>query len=402
MILFFANGIIAQKVKDEDFAFKYKRLPSNPINKSLNSFKGEVMLAYEEEDKKKMEEYEQKKASSNEQYAEDKKSADTKYEKEKKEYKEQSFGKKFVDKAILGQDNKPQKEYASKENVDKPFVHKTFDKDLLASTYIKLAGYEKSNNSNIRITFIAHGVDWLEPKTNESNYTAVGGSNSGQSKKQYSAEIKYRSPVSLKVESADGNIILNETVEKTNEYRSWESGKYDSPGLALTNAKPEKIIPAYEQKIMEDNMKIATEYLNEKCATSAVERKTILYNVETKKMDYSDFQQAYNAALEGYTLLGENPADASAKLQSAIALWDKALKESNPKDKKARINEEITIAAVFNLTEAYMWTNEYTKAKLMAAKSSTLDLSKKESKRMEELKLMIADLQQRYEANKNM
>lgn len=368
MILISAKEIIAQKVKDEDLAFKYKRLPSNPINKTLTSYKGEVVLAYEEDDKKKTEEYEQKKAGSNEQFEKDKKAADAKNEKEKEEYKKQSFGKKFVDKKILGEDNRPQKEYASKENVEKPFVHKTFDKNLLASTYIKLAGYEKSNDAKLKITFTSHGIEWLDPIASELSATSLSGSNAGQPQKKYIAEVKYRSPVSVKVESADGTIIMDETVEKTNEYRSWTGPQYDNTVYALSNAQPEKTIPLYEQKMLEDNMKIANEYLNEKCAISVVERKTILYNLESKKMDYSDLQQAYTSAMEGYTLLLDNPSEAGTKIQSSIVTWDKTLKESNPKDKKARVNEEVSIATIFNLAEAYMWTNDYTKAKLIITK----------------------------------
>jgi hypothetical protein len=402
LILFFANEIIAQKVKDEDLTFKYKRLASSPINKTLTSYKGEVVLAYEEDDKKKKEEFEQKKVESNAQYEKDKKAADLKNEKEKEEYRKQSFGKKFVDKVILEQDNRPKKEYVSKEDVGNVFIHKKFDKELLASTYIKFEGYEKSNNAKLKVTFTAFGIEWLEPSTTEGRATALGGTTAGQPQKKYSTQIKYRCPVAVKVESADGAVILNETVEKTNEYRSLSSAMYDSPQQAQANAAPEKILPLYEQKIMEDNMKIANDYLNEKCATSVVERKTILYNVESKKMDYSDFQQAYTSAIEGYTLFLENQKEASVKIKSAIAAWDKALKESNSKDKKARVNEEITIATIFNLAEAYIWTNDYTQAKLVLTKTSSLDLSKKENKKVDELKLLIVEQQQRYEANKNL
>ncbi|MCX6256771.1 MAG: hypothetical protein NTW49_02560 [Bacteroidia bacterium] len=397
MILFFSNEILAQKVKDDDISFKYKRLPSNPINKIYTSYKGEVILSYEADDKNKMAEYDRKKAESDQQFKESKKIADEKYDKEKKEYKEKSFKEKIVDKA-LGDNDKPNKESVEKEGIKKPFIHKIFDKDFLATTYIKLTGYEKSNNSNLIVTFVAHGVEWLEPKINES-YT---NSSTGQPKKQYSEEIKYRSPVSVKVVSADGKTILDETVEKTNEYRSWSSNKYDSNEQLQANSDPEKVIPGLEQKILEDNLKIANEYLNEKCGSSIMQRKTILFNVESKKLDYSDYQQAYISAMEGYTLLIDNPSEAAKKLQSSITIWENAMKESNPKDKKARVNEEITIATVFNLAEAYMWTNDFTKAKLIFAKSSTLDLSRKENKRIDELKLMIDELKLRYEANQNM
>ena len=38
------------------------------------------------------------------------------------------------------------------------------------------------------------------------------------------------------------------------------------------------------------------------------------------------------------------------------------MKESDTNNKKARIDEDVTIAILMNLSEAYIWLNDYTKS----------------------------------------
>ncbi|MBI2968144.1 MAG: hypothetical protein HYY40_10070 [Bacteroidetes bacterium] len=383
-LLFASHITFGQKVKDEDVSVKYKRLPSNPIDKSITKYTGKVYLAYAEGDRKIAEEYDKNKSA-----------ADQKFAEEKKEYKDKSASDKFFEKVVLNEDNKPKKEF-----VEKPYIRKTSDENLLATSYIKLEGFEKTNDANLVITFIVHGLERNEPVINQKKSTSVStGSGSGQQQISYTMDIKYRNPVSVKVETTDGNLILNEAVEKANEYRSWQSASYSSEDQARSSVKPENAIAPFEQKLIEDNLKLANELLNAKCAVTTAERKMKLYNVESKKGDYNDFSQAFIAASEGYAMVIANNEEAQKKLKEAIELWEKAMKESNPKDKKARINEEVTIALIFNLTEAYLWINDYSKSKLTATRGATLDLSKKEKTRLEELKTFCDDQNQRYDAN---
>jgi hypothetical protein len=398
MILLSVNVSFAQKVLDDSYSFKYKRLPSNPIDKSIKTYKGVVELAYEEEDKQKLADYNNQVNANNAQYQKDKQAADAQYAADKKAYQEKSVGSKFVSKVVL-EESGPQKENVGKEHVEKPYIRKTMDKNLLASTYINLNGYSKATNANLTITFVAHGIEWMEPTITEGSQTPVSGANAGKPQKTYFGSIKYRSPVSIKVEAADGTVILNEVVEATNEYKSYETTTYLNRYEAEDKSNPTTVMPQFEQKMIEQNMKLANDVLNSKCATSIVDRKTIVYNIETKKVDYSDYQSAYTQAIEAYTFLSENQTESLPKLKAAVDIWAKALKESNITDKKARINKDITIITIFNLAEGYMWLNDFANAKLMLTKTTTLDLSRKEKAKVEDLKSLIEDQKLRYEAN---
>lgn len=107
---------------------------------------------------------------------------------------------------------------------------------------------------------------------------------------------------------------------------------------------------------------------------------------------------AYLALVEGYNGLSEDyeKKDAKLKIQEAITYYEKALTESDMGNKKARINEEVTLAIYVNLMEAYIWMDEYAKAKTLFAKFSTFDASKKFVKLMEEINKLGKEQYERY------
>lgn len=393
LIFSFSKISFSQNVVDEEITYKYKKLPLNPIKITDKKYVSSVILAYEEEDRKKKEEFEKTYSSNIEEYKKKKEEAEANYQKEKKEYKEKSFGEKLAESMLLKENQKPVKETVSNETVEIPFLHKAFDKELLSSTYIKLDGYEKAAESNLKIIFTIHGVEWIDYNFEEIK---PWGMNASKETTKYSVSFKYRSPISIKV-IQDDNVILSETVPITNEYKVFTSSKFDRRSDAEKNM-PEKIIHNYEQKLTEENLVIANKFLNDRCATSISSRKTKLYNVESKKVDYSDYQGAFISAMEGYILLIDDSENASEKIKSSISKWEEAIKDFNISDKNARVNEEVYIATLFNLIEAYTINNDFIKAKLLFVKTKTLDLSKKEEKRFEELKILLEDLQKRFDA----
>lgn len=369
--------LFTQNISDEDISFKYKKLPLNPLNNEFIKYTVEVEIPYEEEDKKKLEEFQSKKSKTEEEY-----------KKEKEEYKNTSFGDKFAAK-LLNQDIKP-----TKEQVEKPYVRKLFDKALLASSYIQLDGYEKSDMGDFKVVFVVHGIEWADYKVNESSNYSTG-------TKSYSAAFTYRSPISIKVQKNDGTIIFSETVPMTNEFKSYSSSSFGSREIVYEKARPEVIVTGYEQKMVDDNMKLANLYLNDRCAKSfTATRKLRLYNISSKKEDFKDYETAFLTSMEGYYLLSDNYESAIEKIKSSISLWEEAIKDYTPTDKSStRINNDVYLATVNNLANAYSFTNDFAKAKMMIAKVKTMDLSKKEIKRLDEIKLFIDDQEERYEAN---
>jgi hypothetical protein len=118
-------------------------------------------------------------------------------------------------------------------------------------------------------------------------------------------------------------------------------------------------------------------------------------------MDYSDYQQAYEKALLGYNKLADSKDEGQASLKDAIGIWEKAMTESKPDDRKARVDAGVTMATLFNLTEAYIFTDDYDKAETSVTKILALDPSKKEKKAAEDLLAFVKDQKDRYNANKS-
>ena len=148
-----------------------------------------------------------------------------------------------------------------------------------------------------------------------------------------------------------------------------------------------------ESQTMDNNLKTIQTLLNNQYAFKRiVGYETEVYLVKDKKVDYL-------AAIEGYSLLAESyeKIEAKKKINEAISLWEKALTESDMENKKARIDEEVTYATYQNLVEAYIWVDEYSKAKSMITKLSTMDPPRKIRKKIE----LLAEFQKsQYEKYK--
>jgi hypothetical protein len=141
--------------------------------------------------------------------------------------------------------------------------------------------------------------------------------------------------------------------------------------------------------------------LNNQHGYAKTNRAADLYDVTSKKLDFSSINKAYESAFEGLMLLYEsaNPTRAKEKLAAATALWEKELSESNIKDKKARINADVTLALLFNLAEANTWLGNFNRAEECLNKLNLMDLNKKERGRLEEERAFFKDMKERANAN---
>jgi hypothetical protein len=152
---------------------------------------------------------------------------------------------------------------------------------------------------------------------------------------------------------------------------------------------------------MKTNMKLVTEYLDSKFGQRVVTRNTSIWVISDKKINYDEYPQAYVKALMGYKMQADQTraADGRKQISEAVALWEKALAESNPKDKKARIDEKVTAATLFNDAEANLWMNNFDEAELLLARLKLLDISRYNTL-AKELGTVVQDQRTRYAANK--
>lgn len=436
LLIPFSTVLSAQNIKDNDFTYSYVRTPLEPL-KGFTNYQSKVELSYAAENAALKAEYEKKCEEAETQYQKDvvefpqktkdaeakyevdmiawevkDKEAEDKYQKELVEYNKKSTAQKLADQKLLNE-GKPVKQTPPKPSKNLPPTpykrmpqvpqyKKEYDTQLLASTYLKLEGFANAPENAVIITATISQFEIQGPKlvTVIKEMTKVA---NGQSTKYnqayYHYETSYRQPMSVKVEVPGKGVIFNQVIEEFSTFIVVKTSETDN--LAAQNmADPSAYAKNLEEKTLAANLKYINELINSKYGFSKVSRPTVLNNVESKKMNYDDYQLAYDNAVSGYNMLAIDKAGATIKIKAAIDIWEKAMLESNPDDKKARVDADVTMATRFNLAEAYMMIGDFANAELQIQKINASDPSKKQKKRVEELDALEKDLKARDAASK--
>jgi hypothetical protein len=217
----------------------------------------------------------------------------------------------------------------------------------------------------------------------------------------YFYELKYRHPMRLKVVSPTLGVVSDDLM--FNDDRTTKSAEYKSDYEARNayNSQKDAILSKAEDQVVNENLASIRTQLNNQHGYAKTNRAADLYDVSSKKQDYSSINKAYESAFEGLMLLYEsaNPTRAKEKLAAATAMWEKDLSESNIKDKKSRINADVTLALLFNIAEANIWLGNFNRAEECLNKLNLMDLSKKERNRLEEERSFFKDMKERSNAN---
>ncbi|MEI7597444.1 MAG: hypothetical protein WCK02_16975 [Bacteroidota bacterium] len=400
-------SVLAQKLDKQDLNFDYTKLPNQPFNKGIKNYTSNVVMVYEadiiakkkanqdEYDKAKAE-YPKKVTDAENEY----KKAMDKYKTDKEAWDKKSFGDKIVEKKLLNENNKPVEPQYYKPS--EPYFReiqalKVFDKNMLSTTYLKLDGFNNSTENAVKITATLYGFESLEPELKQEEGSEYNTQTKSTVKYiNYWYQIQYKHPIGIKVELPTGEVLMDETPQEFSQYSKYKTNvsKGSQPSL-----NKEAILAQLQNSIVEQNMKIVSELINSKYGYQSAKRNSIIYRIEPKKFTYDDFQEAFENAVAGYGLLASDQKSGTDKLNISIGLWEKALTEFNPAEKKIRVDEDVARAARFNLAEAYIWTNNFEKADAQLTKIIGLNPSKKEEKAMQELREILKDQKARWIAN---
>ena len=359
--------------------------------------KNKALLAgYEQEKKKAQEEYEREKAA----YPALVKAAEDQYAKEMEAYNKKSFGEKVVEKKVLGEDTRPVKRLPSTpylREVEKPNLQTTYDYPVMANTYLYLAGFENKPANAVNIVVTLYGFDYTQPQTLSEQKTVSNLGNGGQTSSvtYYHTEFSYRQPLSIKVTTPDGKEVMNVTPPEFNNYKIYKSAE----STTSPQVNSELLIKTNEEKNMQDNLRAANELINDKFGYAKIKRKAVIYYVKSKGGEYADLMTAYNDMSSGLKILTDDKATAQTKITAAVENWEKALLESDPANKKARIDKDVTIAIYYNLLEAYFALRVPESGLEAIQKLNAMDLSTKQRKRKDEFEAAFNDLKKRMQTN---
>jgi hypothetical protein len=276
------------------------------------------------------------------------------------------------------------------------YTAQLYDAKTLASTYVTVSGLQRAGSpeGDLHVTVSLDGFT-LGPTTSimMRDGRKVDATATGAGLKQ-AYEVSYKSPVAVKVTTKDGTVLSDELLEASTTYSTVATEAYGS-------AEQPTFLRQLDENIMKTNMKLVTEYLDSKFGQRVVTRNTSIWVISDKKINYDEYPQAYVKALMGYKMQADQTraADGRKQISEAVALWEKALTESNPKDKKARIDEKVTAATLFNDAEANLWMNNFDEAELLLARLKLLDISRYNTL-AKELGTVVQDQRTRYAANK--
>jgi tetratricopeptide (TPR) repeat protein len=117
------------------------------------------------------------------------------------------------------------------------------------------------------------------------------------------------------------------------------------------------------------------------------------------KLNYADLDTAVvrmKKAFDEITLHKGDITTAEQYLKDAIAIWEKALAESDPSNNKARINDDITAGLQYNIAVANIWMRKPDMAKEWLKKASTIKYGERLARNVSGL---IAGYEKRWKAN---
>jgi hypothetical protein len=267
---------------------------------------------------------------------------------------------------------------------------------------INIQGCTKSYNSQFSIVVKCRGFEYLgnvikSKKIKENNIEIT----------KYYNEISFKNKVVYQVFEATGTMVKEAIVNgsdnvKTRNQTQLFNTYQEAEAWFLTGTNKKDLIEADDNRSNQEVFSELNRQLNSDYGYSINGVRLSIATADDNKLNkYPDFREAYQHAVMGYNYLETDKAKAKEYLSKAIALWEKALKESNLTSKKARINSNFTGALLINLVLAYTFLEDFDKVQEYRIRTKTLDLSGGAENKLEEINRVSLDYQKRCLANKN-
>ncbi|HEY0029261.1 MAG TPA: hypothetical protein VGC65_00770 [Bacteroidia bacterium] len=406
LFLLLSFNAMAQNIDYANAKVDYTRLPLTPVNKSVKNYQVLMLADYLQKIEKQKTEYAGSTAKAETDYQLAIKQYWTKRKQDSLAY-ESSLNVWFrltpEQQAVTPRPQMVQAAPPVKNGAQEPLYEKIFNTDLLGTTYIKLDGFARLPEKALILQFNLTGFEYDEPKaaTQKKQIKKADGKTVDSTVFVY--QFNYRHIVKLKIIQPDGKFLSDEAYGPSLNFSTYSSKHFFTAAEADNYWKTAKAseITAVQDKIVVDNLKAINEMLNSNYGYTPTSRNVMIGYVNEKKL-YDDFKEALNNAKNGYTMIGKPETNAQGEeyLRKAITTWETAMKESNPKNKKARIDEDVTECLLMDLSEAYIWLNDFTKAQEYLTKLDAFKLSAKEKNIKNGSRAFLNEQIPRYNVNK--
>ncbi|MBL7890366.1 MAG: hypothetical protein JNL24_12480 [Bacteroidia bacterium] len=406
--LFFSIALlsIAQDIDYANVKADYTRLPLTPLKKEVKNYQVLVLADY-------LQKNEQLKTT----YQANAKAAETEYAAASKKYwearKQDSlnvenqlnvwFRLTPAQQAVTPKPTFIPQPAPVKTPVVEPLYDKVFNTDLLASQNIKLEGFNRLPEKAAIIQLNLTGFEYQEPVLTTQKKSVKGADGVMTEVIYYLYQFNYRHVIKIKILGPDGKYVLDESFAPSMNYASFRSKEFATQAEldAYWATQKNTEIASVQEKVVMDNLRQINEQLNNNYGFVPQTRYAQVAFVDAKSK-YEDLKEALVSAKSGYASISQSGTYQQGvdQLNAAILKWETALKESNLKSKKARVNENVTEALLMNLGEAYVWLGNYTKAQEYIFRLQTFKLSAKEKRLVAGTEAFLNDQKLRAEKNK--
>ncbi|MFT7612051.1 MAG: hypothetical protein ACI9J3_001000 [Parvicellaceae bacterium] len=390
----------SQNLQRETVKFKYVQLPSEPVDKSITNYQGEVIIMAEADALAEQAAAQSANENALAMYQQELSVWEGQCEDARQQYASdmEVWNSKSLVWQKLNKENKPRLRLPYKpspRHQDVSYKGPKYDKSMLRDTYLNLEGFNQDPTNGLKYTVKLY--DYFE--THNLNTKEMVSRKDGVSTKYYEYEYKgeYKLPIGLKVETADGKILYNKMVPETAETTKWNTKSYPTKSKLAGAVNIAATVEQKQNSCLEGNMKLVNDFCNDMFGFPIREESLTSFTVKSKKVDYSDFDtaaEAYKTALQN--MLTEE--DVSG-FETAIGIWDAAIK-ANDGDKKGRLKKKnLLMGTIFSIVEAKMWQGKYDEALAATKRIDGYKPSKGDEKMAEDYSEQISDMKQRFNAN---
>ena len=357
---------MSQKAKENTIKISYFRTPKYKLSND-RKVKKELILMYMEDNK-----------NTKDRVNETNKARSENAQKNLENYEKKKTSTKIAERVLLGS----KKPSGQATHLKTPFLQKEWESSYILSNGCSTNGLANSNTAKAKIKISVLNF--------ESDYSKSD--NKEKAKYSYTVTVK----AGLKIDAFDekGNNVASSTFINPGTMSSTFDSEYKRNQDLSVNENTMK--RKAEANAMKKDLYHLQQFVKENFDYYVAEKKIKIYTVNSKKGDYSKINDCFPIFSNAFQYLNTETSynRGIERINEIIPIYEAEIKEYVPKDKKARINEDIAKALYLNLCQAYIWTKEFEKAKNCIIQYRAIN-TKRTPKELEKLSLFLEDQKRR-------
>jgi tetratricopeptide (TPR) repeat protein len=231
--------------------------------------------------------------------------------------------------------------------------------------YLVLEGFEKvtPDKADIMLNFELYGVQTNADVLTKEETTKVDGKD--VKKIYYYHEVVSTASSKFSIVDKAGKIIYTQIMQgKDYENRS-QSSYFNTRAEAEAdyNKNKDGVINSSDNATVGKILSAIYDYINNNYGYYKVNSSVTIATGKGKDSEYADADEAVVKFEEAVNLYNMGKQEEYNKIaMECIAIWEKILEEYDPNNKKARISKKNADSFFYNISNAYLYMNEFDKA----------------------------------------